>query len=128
MNVRKIGVNDIDITLFSYCIPYISKFLYVKDNILFSLVTQASLSCKNPKYVKSLPPLHMPCWPVQSQLAAHPHLHSSFVQSHAGCKRMAVSWRQGRGLHSELCSHVVICAIRVHFSLLPPGCIFNYAL
>lgn len=59
-----LGTNDIDNTSFSYFIPYISQFLNVKDNIPFSLVTQTNLLGKNPKYVKSLLPLHMQCWPA----------------------------------------------------------------
>lgn len=53
-----LGVNDINNTLFSYFIRYISQFLNVKDNIPFSLVTQASLLCKNSKHVKPLLLLH----------------------------------------------------------------------
>lgn len=65
-----------------FLIPYISQLLNVKDNIPCSLVTQASFLCKNPKYVESLLPLHMHCWPTQPQLSPHPHLPSSVVQTH----------------------------------------------
>lgn len=106
-----LGVNDIDITLFSYFIPHLSKLFNVKDNIPFLVWWLKLVSRVESKVCRVSATSAHAHWPGQSWLSSPTSLQCWPVP---GCWEPWQGAGGGEGPHTKLCSHVVICAIWVH--------------